>query len=154
MRQYYYVYETTLRNGLKYIGYRKSRTANPYHDIYYGSPRKPDSDWKPTSKRIIAVLTNKEDALTLEIYLHKKYDVARSPKYYNKARQTSVKCAYDQSKLRLWFHPLHGEFLGTPSDIVRCFANFNYQRANLTRLATLRQTTPYRGWIYIHTFNQ
>lgn len=149
----YYVYETTLANGQLYIGYRKSHTANPYRDSYFGSPRKPDHNWKPVGKRIIAVFQNKENALALEIYLHKKHDVARNRQYYNKARQTSAAYAYDPSKLRLWSHPLHGEFIGSPSDIVRCFANFNYQRANLTRIARGRQTTPYRGWTYIFTFN-
>lgn len=148
--QYYYVYETTLANGQKYIGYRKSLSSNPYTDNYYGSPKRKTSDWQPVSKRIVAVFTRHEDALNLEIYLHRKHNVAKNPKYYNRANQTATGCyCGEHAKMRLWFHPLHGEFLGNPSDLVRCFANFNYHRANLTRLATRRTSSPYRGWVYI-----
>ncbi len=150
---YYYVYETTLADGRRYIGSRKSPQANPYKDTkYWGSPRKPCLNWKPIRKRIIAVFHNHGDAIALEVYLHKKHDVAKNPQYYNRARQTSTGFTHDPSKLRLWTHPLHGDYVGTPSDIVRHFANFNYHRGNLTRIANNRQSTPYRGWIHVYTF--
>ncbi len=148
-----YVYETTLRNGQKYIGSRRSPCANPYKDIkYFGSPTH-RKDWEPVSKRIVAIFTEHKHALALEVHLHAYYDVARNPLYYNRANQTSSGfISYNNYRRRLWFHPKHGEFVGSTTELVRAFPDRNYQNANLTRIARGRQKSSYRGWQHLFTF--
>jgi len=97
---YYYVYciTNTLINK-HYIGYRKSKCL-PKEDLgikYFSSSR--NKQFIKLQKEhpeifqysIIEIFDNHEDALSLEIALHDKFNVAANENYYNMSKQTSKK---------------------------------------------------------------
>lgn len=83
----HYTYITILENGQRYIGKRKIRKKHPTCDGYFGSPKNKCENWKPVRKVILGLFTCDKDAIRHEMSLHKRFDVARNPKFYNKARQ-------------------------------------------------------------------
>lgn len=95
----YYVYRITNKILNKhYYGKRRTKTY-PRNDLgikYFSSSTDKDfvSDQKnnPDNYRykIIFVTTKKEIATRLEIKLHAKFDVAKNPNFYNKAKQLSL----------------------------------------------------------------
>lgn len=98
---YYCVYRiTNIIVNKHYYGY-KSSTKHPSEVIcklYFSSLsgidgvnfRKDQQDYPENYKyKIIRIFTNRADALSLEIKLHRKYDVKNNPNFYNKANQTS-----------------------------------------------------------------
>lgn len=76
---------------MKYIGVRSSK-CHPIDDTeYWGSSRHLPSDVKDThKKRVLSIFSTRMEAVSHEIYLHNKYDVAINPSFYNKAKQTST----------------------------------------------------------------
>jgi hypothetical protein len=87
----YYVYFSYEEWGLGYIG---QRTCPPGLTIeedykYMGSFSHPT--YKPTEKIILAVFSEHEKALDLEIALHRAYRVADNPHFANLAEQRSNK---------------------------------------------------------------
>ena len=86
-------------NGMAYIGSRtcKGITSVVDDDAYRGSAKsnKWKDQWDEISKRcnktIIDVFTTREEALELEIKLHKLYNVKDNSRFYNEANQTSTK---------------------------------------------------------------
>ena len=86
----YYVYMSFEEFGRAYIGYRKCPEGyTPESDPYKGSYR--DKTFKPTRKEILAVFDNDIDAISLEIQLHKAYDVANNRDFANLCNQLSDK---------------------------------------------------------------
>lgn len=87
---YHYTYLIKSKTSkMKYIGVR-SCTCNPKDDDYWSSSRHLPKDVKTThKKRILKVHSNRRLAVEHEILLHHKYDVAKNPEFYNKAKQTS-----------------------------------------------------------------
>lgn len=89
---YHYTYlllhKTT---GMRYIGVRSSEVP-PLQDIHYwGSSRHIPLDVKTTHLKIILKeFTSREEAVKHEILLHDLNNVAASPSFYNKAKQTST----------------------------------------------------------------
>ena len=93
----YLIYNKT--NRRMYIGV-KSSDADPRDVIgvtYFSSSLDPafieDQKANPDHYRyrVLANFDNRQDALNLEVALHERYDVARNPRFYNMARQTSVR---------------------------------------------------------------
>lgn len=76
---------------MKYIGVRSSE-CHPNDDTeYWGSSRHLPSDVKDThKKRVLSIFSTRLEAVSHEIYLHNKHDVANNPSFYNKAKQTST----------------------------------------------------------------
>lgn len=85
----YYVYMSYEQWGLSYIGYRKCPPGlTPETDTkYFGSYR--HQTYNPTEKIILATFDNDDDALALEIILHKLYKVGDNKKFANLAEQRS-----------------------------------------------------------------
>jgi hypothetical protein len=92
-------------NGMTYIGVRTS-DVKPHKDLginYFSSSS--DSNFINEQLQnpdrfeyiVIKIFDNREDALELEIELHKKYDVGKNELFYNKSKQTSTKFYYDIS---------------------------------------------------------
>jgi hypothetical protein len=74
---------------MKYIGVRSSTCAPNKDTDYWGSSKYIPDDAKLThKKRVLAVFASRKQALEHEISLHKKYDVAVSPLFYNRSKQT------------------------------------------------------------------
>lgn len=105
MYHYTYLIKHKISN-LKYIGVRSCKCL-PEDDIsYWGSSKHLPKDVKTThKKRILKVFSSRTEALNHEIVLHKKYEVATNPSFYNKANQTSVK--FDTSGITLKFTEEH-----------------------------------------------
>ncbi len=73
--------------GKSYIG-KRTCSCTPEEDTsYFGSYS--DPDFHPTQKEILAVCENSEHALSVEMFFHEFYDVARNPMFANRAKQTS-----------------------------------------------------------------
>lgn len=90
----HYVY--ILKNkddGRLYIGDRTAPTGNPKDDIKYKSSCKvvPKEYKQNCMKRILKTFETREEAKAFEIYLHNKYEVGTSPRFFNGAKQTSTK---------------------------------------------------------------
>lgn len=82
---------------MKYIGVR-SCVCDPKDDDYWSSSRHLPKDVKDThKKRILKVHNDRKSAVEHEIGLHNKYDVAKNPEFYNRAKQTST--SYDTSEV-------------------------------------------------------
>ena len=102
--KYHYVYSIVNKNNkMTYIGARSSN-IQPSLDlgvIYFSS----SSDLNFINEQreypsmfeynIIEVFEKRENAIKLEIELHKKFNVGKNPLFYNKAMQTSTKFDYD-----------------------------------------------------------
>lgn len=85
--KHHYVYRSYEPLGRSYIG-KRSCLCLPEEDTQYlGSYS--DPDFFPTQKEILAVCESSEHALQVEIFFHEFYDVACSPMFANKAKQTS-----------------------------------------------------------------
>jgi hypothetical protein len=103
-KKYHYTYSITNKvNNKKYIGAR-SASILPVHDLgyhYFSSSSNEEliEEQKKNSDSFLYEIINehisREEALAEEVYLHKLYDVASNPNFYNKARQTSSKFYYD-----------------------------------------------------------
>lgn len=83
----HYTYITRSSDGRYYIGVR-SCEGDPAQDPYMGSHT--DETYVPNRKRVLTTFDSREEALSHEIYLHEVRDVARNPRYANRARATSV----------------------------------------------------------------
>jgi hypothetical protein len=102
--KYHYVYSiVNTKNGMAYIGVRSS-DVEPSSDlgiIYFSSSS--DSNFineqleckELFQYNVLEIFKNREDAIKLEIDLHKKFNVGKNPMFYNKSRQTSTKFDYD-----------------------------------------------------------
>ena len=94
---YLLIHKTTAK---RYIGVRTSLVP-PLQDItYWGSSKHIPSDVKSTHiKLILKEFNTREEAVNHEILLHELNNVAESPCFYNKAKQTSTK--FDTSGITL-----------------------------------------------------
>lgn len=91
----YYTYRSfeEFEGGRSYIGVRKCPTGRtPKTDPYLRSYT--DATFTPTAKEILGVYYSKEEALQAEIDLHKKFDVAKNPRFANRAIATSSGFGY------------------------------------------------------------
>lgn len=89
MKKYHYVYEITYTDNKKYIGVRSCQTLPKDDTAYVGSSKyTPNSQIK--HKTILRVFRSRVKAIAYECFLHKKFNVAMSDDYYNKAIQTST----------------------------------------------------------------
>lgn len=101
MKTYHYVYRIINNNPTDnrkfYIGVRSCKNCLPDEDIKYMSSSKyvkeaiNDLGINNFSKEILSVWDSREAAITEEIRLHEKYDVAKNENFYNKSKQTSSK---------------------------------------------------------------
>lgn len=85
--RYHYVYRSYEPLGRGYIGCR-SCNCPINEDEYMGSYT--DPTFFPTQKEILAVCETRKEALRTEMFFHEMYDVARNPKFANRAKQTST----------------------------------------------------------------
>jgi hypothetical protein len=96
---YHYVYRIT--NIVLNKFYYGSRSTNriPSEDIgfyYFSSSRDKDFMLDQINNpqnylyKVVSIFDNKDDALNFEIRLHLKFNVAKNPKFYNKANATST----------------------------------------------------------------
>ena len=88
----HYTYLIQSRNGevMNYIGVR-SCECSPEEDNYWGSSKHLPQDISDTHNRyIIDTYDTRGEAVADEIWMHDFFDVAINPKYYNKAKQTSI----------------------------------------------------------------
>ena len=90
----HYVYRSYEPLGRSYIGCR-SCSCSIENDLYLGSYR--DQTFFPTQKEILAVCETREEALRTEMFFHEFYDVAKNPKFANRAKQTSTSFSYDRT---------------------------------------------------------
>ena len=96
--KYYYVYIiTNLKNSMKYIGCRTSSIL-PELDLghkYFSSSS--DAEFikeqieNPSrfSYEILSIFESRKDALSMEVKLHKEFNVGKNDMFYNKSNQTS-----------------------------------------------------------------
>lgn len=91
MSKQHYVYLLQNRvNGMCYIGVR-SCTGTVWDDSYMGSSRHmTQEDKNNCNKIVLARFGSREEAVAYEIEMHEKFDVVKSPLFYNKAKQTST----------------------------------------------------------------
>lgn len=76
---------------MKYIGVRSCKCLPIEDTSYWGSSKHLPLDVSLThKKRVLATFKTRTEALLHEIFLHKKYQVASNPEFYNKANQTAV----------------------------------------------------------------
>lgn len=97
----YYTYGIiNVKTKRMYIGSRQCK-INPIDDIghkYFSSST--DEKFMKEQKehpenfryRVLKLFENRHNAYLHEIFLHKKFDVARNPKFYNRAIQTTYGC--------------------------------------------------------------
>lgn len=85
-------------NDMKYIGVRTAPAGvEPKDDTYMGSVQSKQwiSEWgkikRRCTKKIDNVFETRQEAEKREIYLHEKYEVAASKKYYNACKAASTK---------------------------------------------------------------
>jgi hypothetical protein len=96
----YYVYRITNINLKKHYYGKRKTSIDPKLDLgikYFSSSRDKqfieDQKNNPHSYKykIIKKFVSVEEATTLEIYLHNKFNVGKNPIFYNKSKQTSTK---------------------------------------------------------------
>lgn len=93
---FHYVYCITNKlDTRRYIGCRSSRTLPELDTNYMGSSKSLTADINALGKEnfhkhIMCVCSTRKSALEIESGLHKFYDVARNPAFYNRAIQTST----------------------------------------------------------------
>lgn len=104
---YFCVYRiSNLVENKHYYGYKSSKIhPSKVIGITYFSSSKNESgkqfiaDQKENPQnykyKIVQIFNSKEEALSREIKLHNKFDVARNPNFYNKSNQTSTGFSYD-----------------------------------------------------------
>jgi hypothetical protein len=89
----HYVYLLTDKSLTKYYIGVRSCDCSIAKDNYWGSSKHlgPKTTRKDRFyKTILGVYTTREEAVAEEIRLHNYYDVAKSDKFYNRAKQTSI----------------------------------------------------------------
>ncbi|WP_139015073.1 hypothetical protein [Pseudorhizobium pelagicum] len=93
---YHYTYLIKSKTSkMKYIGVR-SCECTPDSDDYWSSSRHLPKSVKTTHKRrVLKVHNSRKEAVEHEILLHHRYDVAKNPEFYNRAKQTTT--SYDTS---------------------------------------------------------
>lgn len=98
---YHYTYLITHPTTLmKYIGVRTSKCLPELDTTYWGSSKHLPTDIGSThTKQVLAIFFTREDAVSHEILLHKQYEVASNPEFYNRANQTSTK--FDTTGIKL-----------------------------------------------------
>ena len=97
--KYNYVYRITNKeNNRHYYGVRSSK-IEPKLDLgikYFSSSRDKEFMNEQKSNRdnfkykVIKIFETREEAINLEIKLHKKFDVSKNSNFYNRSKQTSV----------------------------------------------------------------
>lgn len=87
---YHYTYKIHYSTGKFYIGVRTSKCLPEEDTKYLGS-----SKYTPNNlvvmKEILQVFPTRKQAIEHEVTLHKKYDIAKNPNFYNRAKQVSKK---------------------------------------------------------------
>jgi len=121
---HYYTYQITKTSIQKhYIGVRSSNIS-PMYDIgrkYFSSSTDKyflkDQKFNPDDYNYLVLreFNTRSEAIEHEIYLHKINDVAKNPKFFNKARQTST--GFDTSGISKEDHPNFGKVYITDGDI-------------------------------------
>jgi hypothetical protein len=96
INRYHYVYKLTAINPLDerrfYIGVRTS-TTSPDLDPYMGSSNSVNeaiSNGVVFEKKILATAFTREDAVSMEIGLHRYHDAKNNPKFFNLCNQVST----------------------------------------------------------------
>jgi len=99
-QQHHYVYKITNNKPTDskkyYIGVRTCKNCLPKEDIeYMGSSKSLNESIQKNGrdvfvKEILSIWKTRKEAVNEEIRLHNKFDVAKNPKFYNKAKQTST----------------------------------------------------------------
>lgn len=89
-----YVYILEDAKGKAYIGSKTCKNCfkpnhNPATDGYMGSST--DSSYKPINKTVLATFELAQEALAHEMLLHDLFNVAISPLFANRAKQTNTK---------------------------------------------------------------
>ena len=85
--QVFYTYYSYEEFGRGYIGYRKCpKTNTPDQDSYLGSYT--DKTFKPSSKIILTIHSNAEEAREAERKIQEFFDVLSNPHFVNKSIQT------------------------------------------------------------------
>lgn len=114
-RRLSYTYLIETNSGLLYIGSRRCDPGVfPDEDVkYWGSSKNKELKETPNSQKkkyILGVFLTREEAYEHEIILHTEYDVAKNPKFANKARQTSKAFCCDKvGKDHQWYGRKHTE---------------------------------------------
>ena len=109
IKKIYYVYYSFEESGRGYIGYRKCPEGfTPETDTYLGSAT--DKTFKPIGKTILKRNLTLKEAIAVEIYFQRKYEVAEewNKDFANIAYQTSVGFCYSASGEN---NPIHGKKL-------------------------------------------
>lgn len=92
-----YVYQITeISTGIKYIGSRGTKSANPLQDLKKYKSSTKDKSFKIQQElnplnywyEILSYHSTRDDATNEESRLHLLYDVKTNPLYYNKSNQT------------------------------------------------------------------
>jgi hypothetical protein len=98
IKKIFYVYYSFEESGRGYIGYRKCPEGkNPELDTYLGSSC--DKTFKPICKTILKRNLTQREAIAVEIYFQRKYEVAEkwNKDFANLAYQTSIGFKCDNS---------------------------------------------------------
>lgn len=105
-KQYHYVYRiTNIKLNKHYYGTRSSK-IEPFKDLgfkYFSSAS--DIEFRDDQKNnpenykyiIVSIFNSREDAISLEIILHEKFNVGLNPSFYNKSKQTSIGFDFDST---------------------------------------------------------
>ena len=107
IKKIFYVYYSFEESGRGYIGYRKCPEGKtPESDTYLGSYY--DKTFKPTGKTILKRNLTQREAISVEIYFQRKYEVAEewNKEFANLSYQTSVGFCYSASGKN---NPKHGK---------------------------------------------
>ena len=94
----HYTYQIHYSDEKSYIGVRSCKT-DPCKDAAYIGSSKHTPNHLFVYKEVLGVFSTREEAVAHEIELHKLLDVAKSDRFYNRARQTSSK--FDTSGVNL-----------------------------------------------------
>jgi len=102
IRRYHFVYRVTnIKDKMYYYGTRttsKDKERLPMEELgitYFSSSSDKEfiNDQKENPQnykyKVLKVFPTREEAIEMEIMLHKKFDVGINEKFYNKAKQTS-----------------------------------------------------------------
>lgn len=87
---HHYTYKIHYSTGKYYIGVRTSKCKPEDDTKYLGSSKYTPNDLV-IKKEILAEFPTRAEAIAHEVELHKFYDIAKNPNFYNQAKQTSKK---------------------------------------------------------------
>lgn len=87
---HHYTYKIHYSTGKYYIGVRTSKCKPEDDTKYLGSSKYTPNDLV-IKKEILAEFSTRAEAIAHEVELHKFYDIAKNPNFYNRAKQTSKK---------------------------------------------------------------